>query len=492
MVPLLLLLLVFLLGSLGAEVRVASSTAGGSGGGEGSGTASGDGAPRVPLLLLPDAFQSLFDVQTSGKAQPNCTAVGKHRLGWLNETAVGAGCAAALLTRQYDSGHEVYKERDGVTVHLSGSGAGGAKGRVIGEFDAPATTAELKASLGGTGDMVNYMRDEGGYAEGRDMVVLSYDWRDGAKKTGGPKGTRHAALVSAVEALSGANGNQSVVIVGNGLGGLVGYEFLLARDAAWKRKYIAGFVPVATPWFGRTALIPQLLYPSSDLIVAVDKDRTADMALLRSMQSVVLDLLPSNVRVETPKGNYSAETLSTLFLAQKNDTELTRLGGALRNAKARDVTNLTHPGVDVYCFYATNVRTHRTFIYKTDKIDAKPIHPESEALWGDGLALHESASACEAWRNVEGFRFERRESSALRAQFVVGNINVQANLLDILLAVYARQHGRIVLSDTDGPPSAFSIVIVALLAGFSVAISIFGIRHCVQRAKDRQGRIPVI
>lgn len=123
-----------------------------------------------------------------------------------------------------------------------------------------------------------------GYRDGEDLVAAAYDWRRF------PYPEWAAATKALVERAFARSGGQGVVLVSHSMGCPITYRFLMAQTAAWRRKFVHWWVPVAPVWTGTPLAFVAML---SGYTMGVPLSRTHAVALTRTLPAVYY-LLPNS------------------------------------------------------------------------------------------------------------------------------------------------------------------------------------------------------
>lgn len=123
-----------------------------------------------------------------------------------------------------------------------------------------------------------------GYRDGEDLVAAPYDWR---RFPYAEWATATKALIEGAYARSGGRG---VVLVSHSMGCPITYRFLMGQTAAWRKKFVHWWVPVAPVWTGTPLAFVAML---SGYTMGVPLSRAHAVALARTLPAAYY-LLPNS------------------------------------------------------------------------------------------------------------------------------------------------------------------------------------------------------
>ncbi|KAK9828191.1 hypothetical protein WJX74_002433 [Apatococcus lobatus] len=196
-----------------------------------------------------------------------------------------------------------------------------------------------------------------GYQPGKDLFVACYDWRTSPNVDVGADGIHLQNAQRLVEmAYNNTNGTK-VYLHAHSNGAIYALSLLNSTLAAWRQKYIAGFIPVAGNWIGHGLTYSYLLSGQSVLTGAPYPGSARAFA---SWPSTYLSAsFPSQynqsetIIINQGTGNYTPAQASA-FYADANIPYASDLAPLFQGNMTPSNTS---PGTHFYGFYGTGIPT---------------------------------------------------------------------------------------------------------------------------------------
>eukprot|EP01130_Rhizamoeba_saxonica_P002225 TRINITY_DN12073_c0_g1_i1.p1 TRINITY_DN12073_c0_g1~~TRINITY_DN12073_c0_g1_i1.p1 ORF type:complete len:462 (-),score=112.27 TRINITY_DN12073_c0_g1_i1:26-1390(-) len=242
-----------------------------------------------------------------------------------------------------------------------------------------------------------------GYKPGKNLFGAPFDWRypvdtlytNTSFATDFKKLIEHAYEVS---------GNKKVHLLGHSMGGKLSLYFLNRADDQWKKKYIASFIPVATPWSGSVKALKAVI-SGDDFgfnLLGFSLLQLEKVSRIGRTAGGVVSLIPekllwgsNQVFVQTPSKKYTSNDFDDLFVD---------IGSAetavIHQRTYNNETQLNHPEVTTYCLYGYGVDTPITLHYP--EFTPGKVHQPSHIDYsdkGDGTVPLLSLQECQLWES---------------------------------------------------------------------------------------------
>ncbi|WIA41156.1 hypothetical protein OEZ86_004776 [Tetradesmus obliquus] len=262
-----------------------------------------------------------------------------------------------------------------------------------------------------------------GYAAGKNLFALPYDWRlDITAMDTTREMDRLAARISAAVA---ANCGKKAVLIAHSMGTLVTLGLLQnPRFQAWRQQNVKGFVALAPPFAGSALTVAQRVAGAErsqkndwlDMLMGASPTLDIKWAAARGMPSSVM-LLPTTpafpadmVVATTPQRSYTVAQLPEL-LAATGDQQLVGMYSSVHTLDTL-LAKGPIPGVDTFCIYGAKVNTTLAWSYGT-------VVANTRTKTGSPIAVGKGDGTV----NLRSLRECNRVTSADRVTELGGDIN---------------------------------------------------------------------
>ena len=236
------------------------------------------------------------------------------------------------------------------------------------------------------------------------------------------------------------NGARRVILVTHSYGGIMTHRFLVNHvTAAWKRKYVECWVPVAVPWAGSVASLHG--YVSGKLSSDLKVNKTVYANMIRSWESTMNTLpvkgvvrgVPGEGVIASVGGReYTALDVEQLVARVAGRTAARRYLRANRLAAGDDEHPLRHPGVDVRMVISSGVDTVNRVNFPNGTEDF--LNTPASLIYGDGDGSVNAGSlgAANHWgRDSSDYEFKVYEAPGTDHQDVLKSAAMLQAISDI-------------------------------------------------------------
>ncbi|XP_074559907.1 lecithin-cholesterol acyltransferase-like 1 [Curcuma longa] len=333
-----------------------------------------------PIILVPGLGGSQIEASLTAAYEPTVAACrprdhGWFRL-WIDRSALldtqSQICFAERMRLFYDPEADDYSNAPGVRTRIPFFGS------TMGfRYTDPDHKDDWSSYMAPLVERLEAI----GYVEGETLFGAPYDFRHGLASSGHPSrvGSRFLRdFAELVENASTSNGGKPVIILTHSFGGLLALQLLDRHPAAWRKRFVKHFVPLAAPWGG--SVLEMFVFATGTNHGLPFVDNLLMRPESQSWESN-LWLLPSPRAfgeapiVVTNHGNYSA-TRMTAFLEGVGFSEGV---GPYQSRILPLLQELNPPLVPVTCIAGTGVATAEVFVYGDGGFDEFP-----EIVYGDG------------------------------------------------------------------------------------------------------------
>jgi len=250
-----------------------------------------------------------------------------------------------------------------------------------------------------------------GYKMGETLFGAPYDWRV-------PSSSRELAETGFFDQFQDlienifTKTNSSVHILTHSMGGPTALAFFNRMNQTWLDKYIASFIPIASPWAGAAKPLRALV--SGDNfgieILGFNLINLEDVAQLARQAGGIVELVPAtkfygdDVFVVRHGKNYTAKELPQLF---------TDIGSPITNEVYKNteflLNDLQAPHVNTHCVYGYGLQTEIMYKYGDQWTDPEISYNDL----GDGTVPEDSLRQCNIWKTEQPQPVEVKEFNLL-------------------------------------------------------------------------------
>ncbi|KAK7601463.1 hypothetical protein V9T40_008904 [Parthenolecanium corni] len=295
-------------------------------------------------------------------------------------------------------------------------------------------------------DLINRLIEED-YIPGLSLKAAPYDFR----KAPYEQMDYIRDLKNLIEKTYEENGEKKVVLIVNSLGGLMSLIFLRRQSTEWKDKYIQYVISVAVGWAGSVKAVEA--YVRGFSIGTAEFSRACSRfsaqplteqpreyaklpqilllpkSLLRTMPSIIW-LFPSSkawektdVLVRLRNKTYTLNNMEEFFtdLEEPNGWEMYQDIKSFQD-------EVSEPGVELHCLYATDIQTVALVDYSFSFFDYWKKQLNSD---GDGTANLQSLQVCEKWK-TETNKVKTKSFPGLSHVEMIKNSEVLDHIIDII------------------------------------------------------------
>ncbi|XP_065075238.1 phospholipase A2 group XV-like [Ochlerotatus camptorhynchus] len=235
-------------------------------------------------------------------------------------------------------------------------------------------------------------------------------------------------LTKEIEGAFELNSDTPVTLIVHSMGGPMVLQFLQGQPQEWKDKYIKRVISLNGAWGGTVKSLK--VYAMGDDLGSWIVSSSALRALQITTPSLAwmmpnpLFWKPQTILAKTKTKVYTLENLQDFY----EDIDFP-LGWEMYQDVLPYVKNFTAPGVEIYCFYGTNVPT----IEQLDYGEAYELTGTPEFIQGDGDGTINriSLEACKYWASEQKQPVHVREYSGVGHMEILGDLKVLRDILEI-------------------------------------------------------------
>ncbi|XP_067853543.1 phosphatidylcholine-sterol acyltransferase [Heptranchias perlo] len=270
---------------------------------------------------------------------------------------------------------------------------------------------------------VGYVRDE-------TIRAAPYDWRVAAYE----QEEYFDKLKRMIEEMHTTYG-KPVYLLGHSMGNLFILHFLKEQPQEWKDKFIHGFISLGAPW-GGTVKSLAVLASGDNYGLALEylkirehqRTTTTNPWLLPTRRAWPAD----HVFISTPTYNYTYDDYRKFF------TDIGYEEGWFKWQRSRGLlSDLSPPGVEMYCMYGARIPTPVTYIYDEGFPSTQPVR----IVYGDGdnTVSMKSLSLCREWKDQQEQKVHVIEFPDTLHLDTIYDIQTLAVIQEIVLGNYSEQ-----------------------------------------------------
>ncbi|XP_063678821.1 phospholipase A2 group XV-like [Bolinopsis microptera] len=346
--------------------------------------------PVDPVVIVPGIFGSQLDARWNKTSAPHLYCY-KSSPAWTTLWL----CFQCMVPKVIDCWvdnmllnftENTFQNRDGVETKVNDFGGTGG----VENIDKNGYYPYMKAVVDGIAAIP-------GYERGVNLRAAPYDFRYGANSPTGQLYLKN--LRTLIEDTYETNNGRRINILAHSMGNLYMIQFFKSVSSSWKHKYIKRYIAISGVFGGSVKSLRALVSGEIESIPRVLVDANAVRAFQRSFQSIYW-LLPrkqlwndTEPIIFTPDRNYTVHDYADLL----DDAGFPDGREILKTLEGS--TDLTDPGVDVYCLHGSEIPTAAQFRWKPKYFpDYQPNQIDGP---GDGTVNQRSLEQCKKFKRLK-------------------------------------------------------------------------------------------